>query len=197
MAKTVIFDLGGMLVHLDWDGVCSRFVELSGLGEEYVRREVINGPVVRSSMIGRLGSLDFQQALCDRLGVDLGCQDFVDTWNGLLGANENIVPLVEQLKSRHPLVSASNTDVIHFTHSAENFGVLRQIDDRFLSYEMGLLKPDPAFFQHVLRTLGTPASDCISIDDRAENVDSARGIGITSIQFEGDGQLLMDLNTVL
>jgi len=197
MAKTIIFDLGGVLVHLDWDGVCGRFVELSGRADEFVRREVMNGPIVTSSMMGQLGAHDFHQALCDKLGIDLGYEDFVSIWNGLLSANEAIVPLVEQLKSGHRLVLASNTDAIHLAHSADNFGVLRQFDHRFLSYEMGLLKPDPAFFHYVLRALDTPAADCIFIDDRADNVASARTIGIAALQFAGDGQLQTDLNTVL
>ena len=193
MANTILFDLGGVLVHLDWDGVCRRLVKLSGREDEFVRREVINGPIVRSSMKGLLGAREFHQALCGRLGVDLGYKDFVDLWNGLLSANETIVPLVEQLKSGYQLVLASNTDVIHFTHSVENFGVLGQFDRQFLSYEIGLLKPDPAFFRHILRTLNTPAADCIFIDDRAENVESARTVGITSFRFEGNDQLQSDL----
>lgn len=197
MAKTVIFDLGGVLVHLDWDKVCGRLQELSGLAADKVRHEVINGPIVRSSMLGRLGARDFQHALCRKLGVDLGYEDFVNIWNSLLSANETIVPLVEHLKLGHMLVLASNTDAIHFKHSDESFIVLRQFDHHFLSYEMGLLKPDPAFFHHALRSLDTTAADCIFIDDRAENVEAARGIGITAIQFEGASQLQRDLNTVL
>ena len=105
--------------------------------------------------------------------------------------------MVEQLKSAHRLVLASNTDAIHFSHSAANFSVMRQLDLHFLSYEMGLLKPDPAFFHHVLRTLDTPAADCIFIDDRTENVESARAIGITVLRFEGDWRLRRDLNAIL
>ena len=51
MAKTVTCDLGGVLVNLDWDGVCGRFLELWGRENEYVRQEVINGPILLSSRI--------------------------------------------------------------------------------------------------------------------------------------------------
>lgn len=197
MAKTVIFDLGGVLVHLDWDKVCGRLQELSGLAVDKVRHEVINGPIVRSVMQGLLNPRAYQEALCDKLGIGLPYNEFVDIWNGLLSANEAIVPVVVQLKLGNRLVLASNTDPIHFAHADESFIVLRQFDHHFLSYEMGLLKPDPAFFHHVLLTLDSPAADCIFIDDRAENVEAARGIGITAIQFEGASQLQSDLNTVL
>ena len=110
---------------------------------------------------------------------------------------EREVPLVGQLKAAHRLALASNTAVIHFKHSADNFGILQQFDHHFLCYERGLLKPDPAFFHHVLGTLDTPAADCIFIDDRAENVESARAIGITAIKFERVSQLQRDLSAVL
>ena len=197
MAKTVIFDLGGVLVQLDWDRVCGEFSALSGRENEFVRREVINGPIGRSTMIGQLGPREFHRSLCDRLGVDLGYADFVDTWNGLLSANESIVPLVGQLQAGHQLVLASNTDLIHFTHAMENFSVLRLFDRYFLSYEMGLLKPDVAFFQHLLQALAIPAGDCVFIDDRADNVAAAANVGIVAVQFSDSGQLQTDLSAVL
>ena len=195
MDKTIIFDLGSMLVNLDWNKVCSRLQELSVLAD--VRPNVINGPIVRSAMLGLLTPRGYHEALCEQLVVNLVYEDFVDIWNDLLSANESIVPLVNQLKLGHRLVLASNTDAIHFKHSVENFDVVRQFDHYFLSYEMGLLKPAPAFFHHILRTLGTSAADCIFIDDRAENVESARSVGIMAFRFESTDQLRSDLRDAL
>ena len=197
MAKTIIFDMGGVLVNLDWDKVCARLQELSGLSVGDVRREVINGPIVRSAMRGLLSPRAYHEALCEKLDVSLAYEEFVDVWNGLLSPNEAMVPVVEQLKPGHSLVLASNTDAIHFAHAVERFPVLKSFERYFLSYEMGLLKPDPGFFRHVLGALETPAANCIFIDDRADNVESARGIGITAIQFERVRQLQRDLSAVL
>lgn len=52
MAKTIIFDLGGVLVNLDWESVCARLQEHSGLAD--VWPEVVNGPIVTSAMLGHL-----------------------------------------------------------------------------------------------------------------------------------------------
>ena len=197
MAKTIIFDIGGVLVNLDWDKVCARLQQHSGLAAGDVRREVINGPIVSSAMRGLPTPHAYYEALCEKLVLSLAYEEFVDIWNGLLSANEAIEPVVEQLRPVHRLVLASNTDPIHFAHTVDRFPVFKNFERCFLSYEMGLLKPDPAFFRHVLGTLDIPASCCIFIDDRADNVESARGIGITAIQFEGANQLQRDLTTVL
>ena len=195
MGMTVIFDLGGVLVNLDWDKVCADLRHHSNSGD--VRSEVVNGPIVRSAMGGYLNPRAYHEALCQKLKANLTYDEFVEIWNGLLSANETIVPLVLRLKMDHRLVLASNTDPIHFAHSVEHYSVLKNFERYFLSYEMRLLKPDPAYYQNVLDTLDVPASDCVFIDDRVENVEAARGVGIASIRFISIDQLERDLKTFL
>jgi len=197
VAKTIIFDLGGVLVHLDWDRVCGALETLSTQGAGAVRAEVVNGSIVSESMRGNIGPREFQQRLCDRLGIKISYEAFVGIWNGLLRPNQEIVPLVEGLKPGHKLVLASNTDTIHFSYSIKHFPVLDQFDRHFLSYKMGLLKPEIAFFDHVLRALDALPGDCVFIDDRSDNVDSARRVGITSFRFDNVERLQRDLKQFL
>ena len=197
MIDTVIFDMGGVLVNLDWDSVCARLKEQSSLEACAVRREVINGPIVRSTMLGLISSRGYHQALCEKLAAGLSYDEFVDIWNSLLSTNEAIVSIVERLKPNHRLVLGSNTDAIHFTSAIERFPVLEVFERYFVSYKMGLLKPDPAFFDHVLQRLDTPASNCLFIDDRAENVASARSVGMIGLEFTISEKLRSDLDAVL
>jgi putative hydrolase of the HAD superfamily len=104
---------------------------------------------------------------------------------------------VERLKDNHRLVLASNTDQIHFAYSVQHFGVLSHFDQHFLSYEMGLLKPDPEFFLRMLRDLGVSPTDCVFIDDVIENVESARGRGISAVQFQSNEGLQTVLAALL
>jgi len=194
MGKTIIFDLGGVLVNLDWDKVCAGLQQHSNSGD--VRSEVVNGPIVRSAMQGLLSPQAYHEALCRKLHSGLGYEEFVGIWNGLLSANYDIIPLVERLKSDHRLILASNTDPIHFAHSIQHVSVLENFERFFLSYEMRLLKPDPEFHRHVLETLAVPASECVFIDDRVENVESARSVGITSFRFVSADRLERDLETI-
>jgi putative hydrolase of the HAD superfamily len=195
MGMIVIFDLGGVLVNLDWDKVCADLRHHSDSRD--VRSEVVNGPIVRSAMEGSLNPRDYHEALCQKLKANLTYAEFVEIWNGLLSANETIVSLVERLKVDHRLILASNTDPIHFAHSVEHYSVLKNFERYFLSYEMRLLKPDPAYYRNVLDALDVLAGDCVFIDDRAENVEAARGVGISSIRFMSVAQLERDLKTVL
>ncbi len=62
---------------------------------------------------------------------------------------------------------------------------------------MGLLKPDPQFFHHILSQLGEVPSDCVFIDDTQEHVESARGVGITSLLFTSNDDLQKGLTAIL
>ncbi len=197
MAKFIIFDLGGVLTYLDWNAVLTPLIRLSSKGEAAVRREVINGPTVKESMLGHIGSREFHTTLCAKLGVELEYPEFLGVWTRLLRANYEILPLVERLKSSHKLVLGSNTDEIHHTYCQQQFEAIAQIDESFLSFQMGLLKPDPQFFLHILNKLGAEPADCVFVDDTKENVESARSVGITSLQFTSNQNLQTSFTAIL
>ena len=197
MAKIIIFDMGGVLVNLDWDAVLTPMTKLSNKGAAAVRQEVVNGPTVKQSMLGHIGSRDFYTTLCGNLGVDLEYQEFLRIWVRLLRVNEGILPLVERLKTRHKLVLGSNTDEIHHTYCLQNVEALGQFEESFLSFQLGLLKPDPQFFLHILNKMGAPPSECVFIDDTPENVEAARSVGMTGLRFTTNDNLQNSLTAIL
>ena len=197
MAKTIIFDLGGVLVHLDWDKVCAPLTRLSGQTYNAVMAEVQNGPIVESSMLGHLTPEEFHQTLCAKISANIAFDPFIDLWNGLLSADDDMASLVEELGSEHTLALASNTDAIHLAFARERFSVMGAFERSFLSYEMGLLKPDPDYFHHVLYGLWASPENCVFIDDRPENVRSARNLVMKGLVFESIDKLKSDLESVL
>jgi len=70
-------------------------------------------------------------------------------------------------------------------------------DRLFVSHKMGLIKPAPAYFHHVLYGLWASPTNCVFIDDRAENVRSAQNLGINGLVFESIDKLKSDLQTIL
>lgn len=197
MAPIIIFDLGGVLVHLDWDKACTPLTRYSNHTYDEVMKEIENGPIVELSMLGHLTPKEFHQAISGKLGIDMEYEPFTNLWNSTLSLDEEMASYVEELARDHTLVVASNTDGIHFPHCLKRFGVLKSFDRYFLSNEMRLLKPDPAYFHHVLYELWASPANCIFIDDRVDNVRSARNIGINGLVFESIDKLKADLASIL
>ena len=55
----------------------------------------------------------------------------------------------------------------------------------YVSGELGLLKPHPEIYQHVLEDLGIRAAEAVFIDNRQANVRGAQALGITGHLFTG------------
>jgi glucose-1-phosphatase len=66
-------------------------------------------------------------------------------------------------------------------------------DGVYASHLMGLRKPDPRFWLHILEAEGVRPADTFFIDDMAENVDAARGVGMASHLFCGADGLRLAL----
>jgi putative hydrolase of the HAD superfamily len=62
-------------------------------------------------------------------------------------------------------------------------------DAVIVSCEVDCAKPDPAIYLLTLTRLGVPASDALFVDDRLENIDAARAVGLTTLHFDEDGGL--------
>ena len=197
MPNTIIFDMGGVLVDLLWDKLCSSLEVLSACEPETVRAETANGPIVMASMRGETGPVEFCETFTERLGISLTYTEFAGVWNGLLAPNEEIYPLVRELSPHYTMCLASNTDQIHFARAMDSCEAVHLFDRYYLSYEMGVLKPDPRFFQSVLADLGVPAAECVFIDDTPPNVASARKLGITSLLYQSVTSLRRDLRAIL
>ena len=58
-------------------------------------------------------------------------------------------------------------------------------DEQYLSYEMGLVKPDRQAFDHTIAGLGCDAGRVLFLDDNQINVDGARAAGLTAEKAVG------------
>jgi putative hydrolase of the HAD superfamily len=73
---------------------------------------------------------------------------------------------------------ATNQDEHRGRHMHATLGYADLFDDCFYSYELGVAKPDPAYFTAVLERLRLSAGDLLFIDDNDANVRSARSVGL-------------------
>jgi 2-haloacid dehalogenase len=64
--------------------------------------------------------------------------------------------------------------------------VLRRLTGSQVSYEAGIMKPDPKFFRRLLDRYGLAAEECVYLDDSAAHVEAARTLGIRAEVHTGD-----------
>jgi len=96
----------------------------------------------------------------------------------------------ERLKQHFKVFLLSNTNAIHFEHynSLLKSVTGKELKDYFhkvyLSFELGLRKPQVEIFRKVLDENGLLPENALLIDDTQEHVNSAAGIGIKNHPFK-------------
>lgn len=101
--------------------------------------------------------------------------------------------LVAELKSNGYEMYALSNYPVWYELIEEKLQLSRFLDWSFVSCKTGLRKPDARCYQKAAEDLQVDVSECLFIDDRVENVQSASVIGMPSIQFQHAKQLRRDL----
>jgi putative hydrolase of the HAD superfamily len=73
---------------------------------------------------------------------------------------------------------------------------VRTIDVRVWSHELGYSKPDPRIYSHTLARLGVKSEQALFLDDREENVETARSCGMRALEYSTIDQLRRDLYSI-
>jgi putative hydrolase of the HAD superfamily len=102
--------------------------------------------------------------------------------------------IIEQLKSNSRVVCGTNTIDSHYYYLL-NQGAYDIFDEVYASNLMGISKPDPDFYWHILNKEGIKPENTIFVDDTEENIISAQKIGINSILFTDSDSLRIQIKT--
>lgn len=190
--QAIIFDMGRVLVH--WE-ISRGLWKLLGdlLGDRQSERQRAFSRLYDSFATGRRGSAEFHRELSGLLGVDLAYEAFAAEWCDIFSPIDGMEALVEEVRARWPIAILSDTDPIHWEFLRRVYPFLQRFEAAALSFEIGHTKPAPETYLYAARLLGAPPEACIFIDDRTENVEGARRVGMAAVQFQGVGPLRAEL----
>ena len=192
LRPTVIFDLGGVLVSVDFMRACKRLEAAGGAPAAVIHETIANGADKKAFDTGRLTPQEFAARFCAAIGVHLPLAEFADIWCDIFAEKEEVTALLDQLAVKADLVLLSNTDPLHLDYVRNHFGFLAKFGRMLLSYEVGYAKPARQIFERALG-LAPPGSPMIYFDDVAEFVSAARACGLPAEQFVDMARLRRDL----
>lgn len=183
--KNIIFDLGNVLVDLDFQRCIRAFQEI---GRTDIAEIIADGTAESLFLDTELGHVDVAE-FYNRVRK-LGKNEATDAqilwaWNEMLvGVSVEKKQRLLALNASHNVFLLSNTNDMHWQKCANDFfpylhfGVKDYFQQVFLSYEMHLKKPSLEIFSEVLSAANIRAEETIFIDDSAENCQSAASLGI-------------------
>lgn len=184
--EALLFDLGGVLIDIDFARVFARWHAHSALPlAELSARFAFDEPY-RQHERGQISGNDYFAHLRNRLELRCDIAQVADGWNAIfIDEISETRALIEVARRSLPCHVFSNTNATHYTVWSERYAWIGQTFERlFVSSEIGLRKPDRPAFEHVGAVLGVPLDAIMFFDDTLENVSGAAQAGLTAVHVQ-------------
>ncbi len=198
--KNIIFDLGAVIIPIDFERTFQAFATLSDLSKEEIKMRYQSSPIFLDFEKGLIGNFAFLKELRALLNckASITDEDLTTAWNTLLlPIPKERIDRIQSLSHTYRLFLLSNTNPIHiaevnrilFCRTA--VPVLEDLFEKtWYSYDLGLIKPHTAIYDAVLKQKNLDASETVFLDDNADNIAGAASVGIHAMLVtEKDGMV--------
>jgi len=194
--RAVIFDYGMVLTGQPDTEAHDAMVRITGLPLE--RFEALYWADRHAYDEGRLTGIAFWQKIVSDANLNLSQSTIeeLNQWDARMWTTQNpdMLAWQMQLKQRGLLTAIlSNMGDSVLANIERNFDWLPRFDVLVWSFQHHLAKPDPAIYRLTLARLAVSPEEALFIDDKQPNVDAARALGMSALQFSTVERLRSDL----
>jgi putative hydrolase of the HAD superfamily len=182
--RPIVFDLGGVVVEWLPERLLEKMVSDASVRAR-VRQDVLGHDDWLALDRGTLEADEAVRRFAARTNLDRALiAGLFDAVAPSLVPKEDTLALMRELRAAgHPLYYLSNMAHAWFDYIERHRDFWPLFEGGVVSCRVGLLKPEPAIFEHLLAQYGLSASDTIFVDDIAENVAAAAALGISALRF--------------
>lgn len=194
--KAIFFDLGGVIVDLDWKLCVNNFKEIGVPNMDDLISTTLQRGFILDYELGLITAEEFRDKIRENALQPVTDEQIDYAWTSLL---VSIPPakldLLIKLKKKYKVYMLSNTNTLSYQYCLDNMfnvdghSVNEYFDKCFLSFQMHLNKPNADIFEAVLADRGLIAEECLFLDDGIHNVETAAKIGFKTMFVEPYSEL--------
>jgi putative hydrolase of the HAD superfamily len=185
--RTVIFDFGEVISLTPSAADRAVIAQLAGIDEDGAEKFWRAYFRHRDALDRGVGAIAYWQAIGEDLGVSWDEARMHELWaadfRSWVLINPAVIEVLSDLRAggtRMALLSNAGADLASYFRNGPLGDFFAAC---YVSGELGLIKPDPEIFRHVLADLSITAAEAVFIDNRDSNVDGAESLGITGHVF--------------
>jgi putative hydrolase of the HAD superfamily len=183
--KAVVFDLGKVLVDFDYSIALRAIAARARISAEDLEQFVTRAPLLLKYESGLLTSQQFYDEICAASGFRGSIDEFATLFGDIFTPIEPMIQLQQQLRGAGvPTFVFSNTNDLAIRHIRRTFPFFSGFDGYALSYEHGVMKPDPRFYEVLERQAARTGAEILYFDDRPENVAAGAARGWAAVLHE-------------
>lgn len=182
MIKNIIFDIGNVILRFKVDEVLERFTEDDD-ERKFIYDNIINSPewlgygLIDTGYITRNEAIEM---ISDRTNHanDTLVKDFLSNYNDYALVDERMLDLIKNLKRNNYRVYLLSNINPYTTKFVAKSGLFSIVDGYVLSYLVHQIKPYVGIYKTLLGKYELIPSECLFVDDRKENIETANSLGI-------------------
>jgi putative hydrolase of the HAD superfamily len=188
--KNIIFDLGAVIINIDFQLTFEEFAKLCHTDILTVIRRFRDLRIFERYEVGEFNDAQFRDFVRAELNPSLTDVQIDKAWNALLlDIPLGRIELLRQLKGSYRLFLLSNTNNIHIVEvnnrlmktSGQNWNAF--FEKVYYSYVIRMSKPDVKIYEHVLEENSLIASETLFVDDNLDNIKGAQLAGLQTLHI--------------
>ncbi len=194
MIRALIFDLGGVLVRTEDPAPRAALAAAHGLSWEALDALVFRSESARQATLGQISAVEHKRRTVHSLGLpENQAEAFFRQFFAGDRLNQPLLAWIRRQRERYSVALLSNAWDDLRPLLVETWGIADLFSPIFISAEIGLAKPDPRLYRHVLKTLGLSPQEMLLVDDFSENIAAARALGWQAVHFQETEDCLRQL----
>lgn len=196
--KAIIWDMGGVILRSEHfehrDELAARF-EIS---EAELEHRVFDSESAELATVGKITQVEHWRNTAFGFGLH---EDEIAGFEEAFWAgdrcDQDLVRFIRTLRPRFKTGLLSNAWMGTREVLRDRYQCLDAFDVALFSYEVGIAKPDPRIYTHLLALMDVAPENAVFVDDFIMNVNAARELGMHSIHFTGREQAIQELSELI
>jgi len=181
--EALLFDLGGVLIEIDFDRTFRAWEALSPLNLDEIRARFYFDDAYEQHERGEIDRTAYFAHLRALLHLEATDHEIAVGWNALFIRDiPAVLAAIKGISARIPCYAFTNTNAEHQRAWSTQFPHVIPLFRRvFSSWELGLRKPEHAAFRAVADAIGVSCTSILFFDDTFENVEHAQALGVQTV----------------
>lgn len=182
MPRTLLSDIGNVLVTFDFTRAAARFAEKCPLaaGQILHTLDPLKGPLESGQLMGD----EFVRQGMAMIEFADTADEFSEIWCDIFATNPAMDATLASLPAALPRHLLSNTSDLHKEHLLGAFPIFRHFQGGVYSYLAGCMKPEERIFRIAIESLALNPAETFFVDDLAPNIATARALGFITHHYD-------------
>jgi len=197
--EALLFDLGGVVIEIDFDRVFSHWALSSNQSLEIIRSRFAFDSNYERHERGEIDALKYFASLRKSMGINITDEEFLAGWNSIyIGETPGVSTLLSKVAEKLAIYAFTNSNFTHQLVWSKKFKqVLSLFREVFVSSEIGKRKPEPEAFHAISCKIRVQPENILFFDDSLENIVGAEKVGMQTVHVRSPNDIEIALQAFL